>query len=74
VGRYNQFVGSLETQVMTQAKRLEDLKVDHEGRELPDLSPVETAVRPFSKLSTVEIGDDSGAVPALTLKGRSLTS
>jgi len=74
VGRYNQFVGSLETQVMTQAKRFEDLKVDHEGRELPDLSPVETAVRPFSKLSTVGNDDETGAVPALTLKGRSPTS
>ena len=74
VGRYNQFVGSLETQVMTQAKRFEDLKVDHEGRELPDLSPVETAVRPFSKLSTVENDADPEVVPALTLKGRSLTS
>ncbi len=74
VGRYNQFVGSLETQVMTQAKRFEDLKVDHEGRDLPDLLPVETAVRPFSKLSTVENDDDPGAVPALTLKGRSPNS
>ena len=74
VGRYNQFVGSLETQVMTQAKRFEDLKVDHEGRDLPDLLPVETAVRPFSKLSTVENDDDPGTVPALTLKGRSPNS
>ena len=37
VSRYNQFVGSLETQVLTQARRFEDLKVDHEGKELPEL-------------------------------------
>ncbi|MDP1617165.1 DNA recombination protein RmuC [Phenylobacterium sp.] len=51
VGKYNQMVGSLETQVLTQARRFEDLKVDHEGREIPELSPVETAVRPLAKLT-----------------------
>ncbi|HEX4098656.1 MAG TPA: DNA recombination protein RmuC [Caulobacteraceae bacterium] len=51
VGRYNSFVGSLESQVMTQARRFEDLAVDHEGKELPELGPVETAVRPLSKLA-----------------------
>lgn len=50
VTRYNQFVGSLETQVHTQARRFEDLKVDHEGKEIPELGPVEVAVRPLSKL------------------------
>ena len=50
VGRYNSFVGSLESQVMTQARRFEELAVDHEGKELPELGPVETAVRPLSKL------------------------
>jgi DNA recombination protein RmuC len=54
VGRYNQFVGSLETQVLTQARRFEDLQVDHEGRELPELGPVETAVRPLTKLTPPE--------------------
>ena len=51
VSRYNQFVGSLETQVLTQARRFEDLKVDHEGREVPSLEPLDTAVRPLAKLS-----------------------
>jgi DNA recombination protein RmuC len=51
VGKYNQMVGSLETQVLTQARRFEDLKVDHEGREIPELSPIETAVRPLAKLA-----------------------
>jgi DNA recombination protein RmuC len=54
VARYNQFVGSLETQVLTQARRFEELKVDHEVREVPQLAPVETAVRPLSKLSADE--------------------
>ena len=30
---YNAFVGSLESQVLTQARRFEDLAVDHEGKE-----------------------------------------
>ena len=50
VSRYNQFVGSLESQVLTQARRFEELKVDHEAREVAELQPVETAVRPLSKL------------------------
>ena len=54
VARYNQFVGSLETQVLTQARRFEELKVDHEGREVPQLEPLEAAVRPLAKLSTSE--------------------
>jgi len=52
VGRYNQFVGSLETQVLTQARRFEDLKVDHQVKEMPLLEPIETGVRPLAKLST----------------------
>lgn len=51
VARYNQFVGSLETQVLTQARRFEELKVDHEGRKVEPLEPLDTAVRPLAKLS-----------------------
>ncbi|THD82505.1 MAG: DNA recombination protein RmuC [Phenylobacterium sp.] len=54
VSRYNQFVGSLETQVLTQARRFEDLKVDHEGREVAQLEPLDTAVRPLTKLAKAE--------------------
>ncbi|HXA38854.1 MAG TPA: DNA recombination protein RmuC [Phenylobacterium sp.] len=51
IGRYNQFVGSLETQVLTQARRFEELKVDHEGRDIPQIEPLNAAVRPLAKLS-----------------------
>ncbi|WP_374343209.1 DNA recombination protein RmuC [Phenylobacterium sp.] len=54
VGRYNQMVGSLETQVLTQARRFADLKVDHEAKEIPELPAVEGGVRALSKLSTGE--------------------
>jgi DNA recombination protein RmuC len=50
VRRYNDFVGSLETQVLTGARKFEDLAVDHEGKTLPPLDPVETAVRQSAKL------------------------
>jgi DNA recombination protein RmuC len=51
VGKYNQMVASLESQVLTQARRFEELKVDHEGREIETLVPVGQAVRPLAKLS-----------------------
>jgi DNA recombination protein RmuC len=54
VSRYNQFVGSLETQVLTQARRFEDLKVEHQGKAVETLEPLESAIRPLAKLSTAE--------------------
>jgi DNA recombination protein RmuC len=51
VVRYNAFVGSLETQVLTQARRFEDLHVDHEGKEIAELAPLENAVRQLTKLA-----------------------
>ncbi|RZJ04331.1 MAG: DNA recombination protein RmuC [Brevundimonas sp.] len=49
VGKYNQFVGSLESQVMVSARRFEDLHVDHEGKEIAELPPVEGAPRTLSR-------------------------
>lgn len=61
VGKYNAMVGSLETQVMTQARRFEDLQVDQAGKDLPPLEHVDAAVRPLAKLAvenpTLTLGD-----------------
>jgi DNA recombination protein RmuC len=54
VRRYNAFVGSLESQVMTQARRFETLAVDHEGKDIPEIAPVESGVRPLAKLAAGE--------------------
>ncbi len=68
VKRYNEFAGSLETQVLTQARRFEDFAADHEGREIVELSPVQSAVRPLAKLGT------SGDASVLTLQKAAPTS
>jgi DNA recombination protein RmuC len=51
VGKYNDFVGSLETQVLTQARRFEDLKADNPSAPIRELSGVETTPRPLVKLT-----------------------
>ena len=47
---YNSFVGSFESQVLTQAKRFEALDIETGGKEIPVLPVVEQAARPLSKL------------------------
>jgi DNA recombination protein RmuC len=51
VGKYNDFVGSLESQVLTQARRFEDLKADNPQAKIKELGGVEAAVRPLVKLA-----------------------
>jgi len=68
VGKYNEFVGSLETQVMTQARRFEALKADNPSAPIPDLPEIDAPVRPLVKLAAEE-------PPAtLTLGGAAHTS
>jgi DNA recombination protein RmuC len=68
VGKYNAFVGSLESQVLTQARRFEELSVDHEGKPLPTLEPVENAPRALTKLAPAEAETgDAAQKPTLTL-------
>jgi DNA recombination protein RmuC len=74
VKRYNQFAGSLETQVLTQARRFEELSVDHEGRSVPELTPVETGVRELTKLASEMRAPERGDPPILTLKSVAPTS
>lgn len=56
-GAYNDFVGSLESQVMTQAKRFEALSVETGGKPIEPLPMIDVAVRPLAKLSTANLPD-----------------
>jgi DNA recombination protein RmuC len=49
-GAYNDMVGSLESQVYTQAKRFEALNVETGGKRVEQPPMVETAIRPLAKL------------------------
>ena len=52
-GAYNDMVGSLESQVYTQAKRFEALNVETGGKPVEPAPMVETAIRPLTKLAPV---------------------
>ena len=57
-GAYNAFVGSFESQVLTQAKRFEALDVETGDREIPALPVAEQAARPLAKLSGTNGAND----------------
>lgn len=44
-GAYNDFVGSLESRVLTKARKFPDLGVDKGKKPIPELSPVEKSLR-----------------------------
>jgi DNA recombination protein RmuC len=51
MGAYNAFVGSLESQVMTSAKRFESLNIETGGKTIEALPVVEQSPRPLTKLA-----------------------
>lgn len=50
-GAYNLFIGSFESQVLSQARRFEALDVDTSGKDMPDLPVAEIAIRPLTKIA-----------------------
>ncbi len=54
MGAYNAFVGSLESQVLTSARRFEALNIDTGTKSIETLPVGEQAVRPLTKLTVVE--------------------
>lgn len=57
---YNKLVGSLESQVMTQAKRFETLGAGS-AKALPELDPVDAAPRELTKLARPTANDEDAA-------------
>jgi DNA recombination protein RmuC len=50
-GAYNAFVGSFESQVLTQARRFEALDIETGDKEIPVLPVAEQSARPLAKLA-----------------------
>ncbi|MGH7015974.1 MAG: DNA recombination protein RmuC, partial [Caulobacteraceae bacterium] len=50
VDKYNAFIGSLERQVLAQARRFEDLGAEHPGAPIEEPQPIEALVRPLARL------------------------
>ena len=61
VSAYNALVGSLESQVLTQAKRFEELSIDTGGKAIDSLPIVEQSTRPMVKLVEVTPRDEDAA-------------
>ena len=61
VSAYNALVGSLESQVLTQAKRFEDLSIDTGGKAIELLPVVDQTTRPMVKLVEAPSQDEDAA-------------
>jgi DNA recombination protein RmuC len=57
---YNAFVGSFESQVLTQAKRFEALDVETGDKEIPVLPVAEQTARPLAKLAAAPAAVNDG--------------
>ena len=60
VNRYNRGVGSLESRVLTQARRFPELGVQT-TKELPETQPVETTIRAMRTVPAINEPSDNGA-------------
>ncbi len=60
VNRYNEGVGSLESRVLTQARRFPELGVQT-TKELPETQPVETTIRAMRTVPAIDEPSDNGA-------------
>jgi DNA recombination protein RmuC len=61
VGAYNSFVGSFESQVLTQARRFEALDIDTGGKAIDPLPMIDTAARAQTKLSVAPPPEEEAA-------------
>jgi DNA recombination protein RmuC len=48
---YNKFIGSFESQVLSQARKFEALDIDTAGKDMPDLPHADAVVRPLTKIA-----------------------
>ena len=60
VNRYNDGVGSLESRVLTQARRFPELGIQT-TKELPETQPVETTIRAMRSAPAIDEPSDNGA-------------
>ena len=54
---YNDFIGSLERNVLTKAKRFETLEVSGGAKEIEPLPVIDTTPRALTKLDTSEVSE-----------------
>lgn len=59
-GAYNSFVGSFESQVLTQARRFEALDIETGDKDIPVLPVTEQTARPLAKLASAPAAVNDG--------------